>query len=311
MLTILGITGPIFIIIGIGFAAVRCGLLARTDMRVLGVFVINISLPALLFKALSQRSLGELVSADLLIMYTAGSLLVLGVALGFACLVRGRDLQSGAVLALGMSASNSSYIGYPIALQVFGPPASAALAVYALVESLIMMPLTMTLAEAGGGGGGHWTRVLKDILLRLAKNPFILSIGAGVAWAALGLQMPAPIGRVIDMLSTASAPVALFCIGGTLAGLHLKGMGADIGLIVGGKLLLHPLAVFAVSFTLPGVDPQLKTAAIMNACMPMMSIYPILGQKYGKENICAAALIAATATSFFTISGFLWLSGAG
>jgi len=311
LLTILGITGPIFIIIGIGFAAVRMGLLARADMRVLGVFVINVSLPALLFKALSQRALGELVSADLLIAYTLGSLLVGGLALGYVCLVQKRDLQSGAVLALGVSASNSAYIGYPIALQVFGPAASAALAVYAVVESLVMMPLALTLAEAGGSGGRQWYRALGDILLRLAKNPFILAIAAGVAWASIGAALPAPLARVVDMLSTASAPVALFCIGGTLAGLHLKGLGADIGLIVVGKLLLHPLAVFVVILALPNMAPQLKTVAIMNACMPMMSIYPILGQKYGKEGICAAALIAATALSFFTISGFLWLSGAG
>ncbi|MBP8265536.1 MAG: AEC family transporter, partial [Zoogloea sp.] len=271
MLTILGITGPIFIIIAIGFAAVRLGLLARTDMRVLGVFVINISLPALLFKALSQRALGELVSADLLIVYTLGSLLVAGLALGYVCLVQKRDLQSGALLALGMSASNSAYIGYPIALQVFGHAASAALAVYALVESLVMMPLALTLAEAGGSGGGRWHRVLGDILLRLAKNPFILAIAAGVAWAAIGVSMPAPLARVVDMLSTASAPVALFCIGGTLAGLHLKGLGADIGLIVVDKLLLHPLAVFVVALALPAMNAQHKTAAIVNACMPMMS----------------------------------------
>ena len=99
--------------------------------------------------------------------------------------------------------------------------------------------------------------------------------------------------------------------GGTLAGLHLKGLGADIGLIVIGKLLLHPLAVFVVALALPAMNAQHKTAAIVNACMPMMSLYPILGQKYGKEGICAAALIAATALSFVTISGFLWLSGAG
>lgn len=41
----------------------------------------------------------------------------------------------------------------------------------------------------------------------------------------------------------------------------------------------------------------------------MMSIYPILAQKYGQEGLCAAALVATTVTSFFTISGFLWLSG--
>ena len=173
------------------------------------------------------------------------------------------------------------------------------------------MPLALTLAEAGGSGGRPWYRALGDILLRLAKNPFILAIAAGVAWATTGVPLPAPLARVVDMLSTASAPVALFCIGGTLAGLHLKGLGADIGLIVVGKLLLHPLAVFVVILALPNMAPQLKTIAIMNACMPMMSIYPILGQKYGKEGICAAALITATALSFFTISGFLSLSGAG
>ena len=151
---------------------------------------------------------------------------------------------------------------------------------------------------------------VSGIMTRLSTTAYT-AIAAGVAWATTGVPLPAPLARVVDMLSTASAPVALFCIGGTLAGLHLKGLGADIGLIVVGKLLLHPLAVFVVILALPNMAPQLKTIAIMNACMPMMSIYPILGQKYGKEGICAAALITATALSFFTISGFLWLSGAG
>ena len=52
MLTILGITGPIFLIVGVGFAAVRDGLLTRAEMRPLGVFVINVALPALLFPAI-------------------------------------------------------------------------------------------------------------------------------------------------------------------------------------------------------------------------------------------------------------------
>ena len=206
----------------------------------MGVFVINVSLPALLFKALSQRALGELVSADLLIAYTLGSLLVAGLALGYVCLVQKRDLQSGAVLALGVSASNSAYIGYPIALQVFGPAASAALAVYALVESLVMMPLALTLAEAGGSGGRPWYRALGDILLRLAKNPFILAIAAGVAWATTGVPLPAPLARVVDMLSTASAPVALFCIGGTLAGRSGSATTGRLG-VDAGELVLAEL----------------------------------------------------------------------
>ena len=45
--------------------------------------------------------------------------------------------------------------------------------------------------------------------------------------------------------------------------------------------------------------------------MPMMSMYPILGLRYGREGICAAAVFAATLCSFFTISAALWLIGVG
>ena len=121
MLTILGITGPIFLIVGVGFAAVRHGLLTRAEMRPLGVFVINVALPALLFKAMSARALGDLVDGHLLLVYALGSLLAAGLALAVSCLLRGRSLQVGAVQALGASMSNSAFIGYPIALQAMGP----------------------------------------------------------------------------------------------------------------------------------------------------------------------------------------------
>lgn len=38
-----------------------------------------------------------------------------------------------------------------------------------------------------------------------------------------------------------------------------------------------------------------------------MSIYPILGQRYSPEGVCAATLMTATATSFVSITLLLWL----
>lgn len=309
MLTILGITGPIFLLIGIGFAAVRIGLLSRAEMRPLGVFVINVALPALLFKTMTQGKLGEVVNGHLVLAYTLGSLLAAGIGLAVARFVFKRDPLTSAVQAMGMANSNSAFIGYPIALQVFGPTASSALAAYALIESLLTMPLTQTACEVAGSSGRRWPTLLKEILRRLSRNPFIVSIAVGVGWTLLGIPMPVPLAKAVDMLSTASAPVALFCIGGSLAGLHLKGMLGDIGLIVAGKLALHPLCVFLVFLLLPIPDARLQTAAILNAAMPMMSIYPLLSQKFGKDSMAAAALVATTVTSFFTISALLWALG--
>ena len=58
----------------------------------------------------------------------------------------------------------------------------------------------------------------------------------------------------------------------------------------------------------PLVSPHLQLAAVMLAAMPMMGIYPILAQSYGKEDLGAAALLATTVASFFTLSGLLWLT---
>ncbi|NLF54302.1 MAG: AEC family transporter [Thauera phenolivorans] len=311
MLAILAITGPIFILIAVGFASVRLRVLAATDMRALGVFVINFALPALLFRAVSSGAVSETVRPDLLLPYALGSLAVVALVVALAMTVLRRKLQMAAVLAMGMSVSNSAFIGFPIAQQLSPASASAALAVYALVEALIMFPLLMALAELGGGGGGRWPRVLRGIALSLGKNPMILAILAGLACSLLALQVPLPLARAIELLGSTAAPVALFYIGGTLAGLKVKIAAGDIALIVAGKLLLHPLMVFLAFLALPLDGASLQAAAVLNACMPMMIIYPILAQKYGQEGLCAAALVATTVASFFTISGFLWLSGAG
>lgn len=311
MLTILSVTGPIFILIALGFGAVHQGVLDRSDMKGLGGFVINFALPPLLFNAMAQRSLAEAMNFRLLLAYALGSLGVVAAGLMIVCIVQKRSLRSGAIVTMGMALSNSAFIGFPVAQQLLGKEASAMLALYAAVENMLMLPLLLTLAEIGEKDGGHWTQVMRGILKRLLKNPMILAIILGVGFSASRLSLPLPIARAFDMLSGASAPVALFCIGGTLAGLSLKGMAGDIGTVVIGKLILHPLAVLAAFFFLPFDNPTLKTAAIINAGMPMLSIYPLLGQKYGQEGICAAALVVATIMSFFSISAWLWLTGAG
>ena len=98
-------------------------------------------------------------------------------------------------------------------------------------------------------------------------------------------------------------------IGGALVGLHVKGMRRDVCAIALGKLLLHPLAVGLMVWFVPPADPALRAAAVVFAGVPMLSIYPILAQKYGFEGFCAAALLLATVLSFATISGLLWLLG--
>jgi predicted permease len=310
-LTVFSITSSIFIIIAIGFITVKRGLLEASNTRALGVFVIDYALPALLFKALSQQPTKQLLNFDLLTAYALGSLSLLVIGIIFRYVIQRKSLQEAAILTMGMTISNSAFMGFPIAEQIINETARATLAVYVSVENLIMLPLLLTLAELGSQTKENGFSILKGIIKRLITNPLIISISAGVVFSAFELHLPQPISHALTMLSGASAPVALFYIGCTLAGLRLTGMGGDISSIIFGKLILHPLAVYVTLLILSFNNPILKQAAVINASMPMFSIYPLISQKYGYQGLCAAAMVATTVISFFTITGLLWIIQSG
>lgn len=311
MLTVFSITSSIFIIIALGFVTVRRGLLEASNTRALGVFVIDYALPALLFKALAEQPTKQLLNVELLTAYALGSISLLVVGVIFRCFVQRKGLQEAAILTMGMTISNSAFMGFPIAEQIIHQTARSTLAVYVSVENLIMLPILLTLAELGGEKTGNGFVILKGIIKRLIGNPLIIAISAGVLFSTFEWQLPTPVSHSLTMLSGASAPVALFYIGCTLSGLRLTGMKSDITSIIFGKLILHPLAIYLTLLLLSFDNPMLKQAAVINASMPMFSIYPLISQKYGYQGLCSAAMVVTTVISFFTITGLLWLIQSG
>lgn len=301
MLNVIGLTAPIYVLIAVGYLAVRLGWMSGPDMKVLGRFVVQFCVPALLFRAISKQSVSGVVHVDYLLVYAAGSLLTLGLVMLYARRVRRAPMSLAAIQALGATGSNSLFIGYPLALQLIGPVAGIALALCTLVENLLILPLVLVLAATDGGGQGRWA-VLKTIAAGLVRNPMILAIGAGLLVAALGVPVHPVLDRAVGLAAAAAPPTALFVIGGSLVGLQLGGMRTDLAVVAVGKLVLHPLCVLVVVLLLPLADPALRAAAVLFAAVPMLSIYPVLAQRYGHERFAAAAMLAATVTSFVTIS---------
>lgn len=311
MLDIFAVTFPIYLIVGLGYFLTRGGLFAKTDMRVFGKFVINLALPALMFKALSQRRFSEIVNPSYMLAYAVGSLLVLTVGYQWSRRLRGQSPITGTFYAMGMSCSNSGFVGYPILLLTLAPIAGVALALNVMVENLVVIPLLLVMAERGKGTG-HPLMAAARTLSRLLKNPMIVALFAGMAISLSGLVLPAPLTQTITMFANASGALSLFVIGGALVGLPMAGMGQKVWPIVVGKLLLHPLLVWLCIEALPWLGlpvlpHELRMAAVLLAAMPMMGIYTTLAQNYGQEDFCAAAALMATIASFFTVSGLLWL----
>ena len=306
MSDVLSITLPIYIVIAIGFACARAGWFSRADMRVFGKFVIQLALPALLFNALSSRTLSEVLNPVYLSAYTAGSLLVAGIGFAWARWA-GKSLSGAAVVAMGMTCSNSGFIGFPLALQLLGPTAGVALALCMIVENVLMLPLLLAIADMDGDHGkANWRKTFLASLAGLVRNPMIIAIVAGLLFSMLGLRLPEAGARAVNLFATSCGALALFVIGGSLTGNAIPGLKRDVSAIAIGKLLLHPLAVFAMLWLLPPLPAQLHTAALLFAAVPMLGIYPILAQKHGHDGMAAVAQLFTTVVSFLTLTALIW-----
>ena len=305
---ILGITGPIYLAIALGYLVTQRGLFTRADMQVFGKFTIQLALPALLFNALSRRSVGEILNWQYLAAYAVATLAVVLGGLFWTRRVQGQPLSLASVVTMGMACSNSGFVGYPVVLLTLGGTvAGVSLALNMVVENLLIIPLLLAVAGSEGAPG-QWRQALVQTFKGLVGNPMIWGIVSGFVVSLLGLQMPEPVSRTINLFSAASGALSLFVIGGSLVGLKPEGLKGAIAQIALGKLLVHPLVMLVVLLWLiPIADPALRTAALLTCAMPMMGIYTILAQRFGHGAISAAALLVSTVLSFFSLSGLLWL----
>ncbi|GAB5461662.1 AEC family transporter [Hoeflea alexandrii] len=315
MFDILSITVPIFITIAIGYAAVHWRVFAPEAMRILGNYVVVLALPALLFKAISERPISEVVNWSYMAAYLCGSLLVLTAGYFYARRIQKAETTAAAFSAMGMVCSNTGFIGYPILLLTLPSIAGVGLALNMMVENIVLIPLLLAIAEAGHGGPLPMGKMLARTFRGLARNPIIIGLMAGLAASFSGVNIPAPLMKPIDMLAASSAAVSLLVIGGTLASVSVRGLSGEIAPTVAGKLVFHPMAVFAATAALPlaGLAPlsaEMQAAAVILAAVPMMGIYPILAQRFGRERSSVVAMLMATVLSFFTLSAVLWVVNA-
>ncbi|AMY70933.1 AEC family transporter [Frigidibacter mobilis] len=296
---------PLFAVILIGFLAVRTGYVPAEALRPVGEVVLRIALPALIFLSVAGAAPGEGLQPVALLAIGIGSLAAFACGALGAVWILGMPLRQAAMVALGISASNSGFIGYPVVQQLLGTAEAGRLLAHMMViENLMMIPLALILSSnAGGGGSVRGSALLRD----LARNPLILALGAALAFQVVGLSLPDQASRTLDLLARMSAPAALLVVGATLATLRPRGQAGAVALIVLGKLLLHPALTLAAFAAVGGLPAQFVLGAVLFAAMPMMSVYPILSQRAGLGPLAASALLVATVLG--TVSIPLWLPG--
>ncbi|WP_127104709.1 AEC family transporter [Pararhodobacter zhoushanensis] len=307
MIQIFLTTLPIYLMIVFGYVAVRSGYLGQGHIGALAQFALKICLPALIVFAVAMPHGEGGLNPSFFLAYMGGSVITL--LLGYAAmrLFLRQAAPDSWILALGMANSNSGFLGFPIASLIFGPQGAVVFAMTMTVENAVIIPLVQILTGVSGSNERKLGAVLREALGRIIANPLLIAVALALVWRATGLSMGVPVERAVTALAMAAAPVALFVIGGTVASMSVSGHWRRVSAVSIGKLVVHPLLVAALLFTIPGVPADLIPVGILFAAVPMLTIYPILAAPFGLREVCSTALIVATGLSVVTVTGVLVL----
>jgi predicted permease len=163
--------------------------------------------------------------------------------------------------------------------------------------------------------GGEKTTPLQlasGAIRKIVLHPFIIATAFGVAAAYLQLRPPLAIERLLEYLSAAAAPCALFAMGVTLALRPLKRIPHELAPIAFLKLVLHPLICYVVLSWVGNFSETWLFSAVLLAALPTATNVFVLAQQYHVwVERASASILLTTCISVATVTGLLYLIKGG
>lgn len=302
MQALIDVSIPVFAIILAGYLAGRFKLLGQDSTAALNGFVYFIALPALFLSSTSQAPVEAVLDWDLLAVVAGG---YLATAIPIAILARIFFSKRIGEIGLHSAASvfaNTGYMGIPLTLTAFGDAATNAMIATVLANLFIVLGIASAVMEVDRTGASG-PRVVVDALRGLVRSPLLIACCAGMALSAVGLAIPGPALKFLDMLGSAAGPCALFAMGLFLVGQSVRRGAGEVGWITAVKLIVHPAATWAFAQYVIPLDPLQEGVAVLMAALPTGGLIFVLAQRYGiYVQRATAVILVSTVLSVASVS---------
>lgn len=260
----------LFLILLLGVAVVRAGLLHAADSRVLSVILVYLIVPCVILNAFQIEDTPELRAGLLFALGAAVLIHLLFLALTLALR---RPLKLDAVERATVIYSNAGALVIPLVQALQGQ----AYVIYSCAFIIVQLVLLWTHGSAilRGGAALNWKAVLTNVNL--------LSIAAGAALYFLQIPLPALVTGTMDSVGAMMGPLAMLLAGMTIAECPLRQLFGTARYYLASLLRLaaYPLAALAVlgALGMAGLIPDGKAilmtvflAAITPACATLTSM---------------------------------------
>jgi len=307
MESVVNIVLPVFGIVLCGYGAGRLKLLGPASSEALNGFVYWVALPALFLQGLSKAPLDLIFDGPLIGAFLGGIAVIFALSFAVARLLFPGRLGAHTLHALAASFPNSGYMGIPLFFLAFGEAGTLPVIIANVAQSITVFFLALFLVELDQGSDPLGPRLVR-IAANLLLNPFLIGSALGLGLNASGIGLTGPFETMVKTLAAAASPCALFALGLFMVGKPITRGLPEVSWLAFAKLILHPLAAWAIAAPLLGLPDYTVRALVLVAAMPTGALVFVVAQRYNVfVQRGSAAVLVSTIISVLTISALMIL----
>lgn len=269
--------------------------------------VYYILLPALLFHEIGATDFREAFSGPLVVGGYAATLATFLLAF-LASRALGVGPSETGSFVQGAFRANLAYVGLPIVFNTVGLPGLRKAGIFLgfLVPLLNGLSIVALMAPHGPGKGEGIRTTALRVGRQVATNPIILACLAGIAWSVLKLPVPGMIHRSLGLLTPATLPLSLLCLGGSFSFERAR-RGFGIAALAAFLKVVVLTGIGIALYRWMGVSgDDLRIGAIMLGCPTAVVTYVMAARLRGDTDLAGTIVIVSTVASVITIAGWLF-----
>lgn len=274
-----------FLIMLVGLFFRKKNIISEEGKKNLTDLVIYLILPCNIVKSF-------LIEFDGSTLKNFGLILIISVLIQIFCAILAKLLYRRTteghrpVLKYATVASNSGFLGNPVAEGVFGSMGLALASIYLIPQRIVMWSAGVSYFT----GGADRTTVIR----RVVTHPCIIAVFLGFGFMLAQVSLPPFLDASLRDVGNCNTAMSMLVIGTILADVRFRDM-FDMSLFLFSclRLVLIPLAVYA-GCLLCRVDGLVTGVSVLLAAMPAASTTAILAAKYEGDAVYASKCVVLT-----------------
>ena len=268
-----------------GIVAKRLGYLGGETDQKLSKLLLNITMPAMILASVITGDELPEASVILSVLEVAAVFYVLSFAFALAVphFLPGTAAQKG-VWRFALAFPNVGFIGYPVAVALFGEGALFYAVILVLPFNLLAYSLGPLMLA--GAARFRWQQLL---------SPCIVASVLGLVLALARLRPPALVGEMLDFVGDITVPLSLLVVGSFLADIPAGKVfhSAKLWLLSALRLLVMPV-VLCLILRAMHVEDLVLGIAVTQMAMPVAVNGTLLSMEYGGDTACMAQITFLT-----------------